>query len=867
MTDHQRQIMLLLEKLEALLKKQEDFSSEINDLRTEILSLQAEAQQPPVIEEHKVDLPPEEAPAPAATMVEEQPVEQPKPGFARDTRNKVLGGVCAGIAAYFGINVLVVRLFWILLSVFFCIGVLVYLLLWAVIPARVIDLKVAQKATEATPGIPESPASTPGPVKHSDSTEIKTGNKGQVDLEKYIGENLISKIGIAILIIGVAIGAKYSIDNDLISPLVRIILGYIVGLSLLGISIKLKKNYLNFSAILVSGAMTIMYFITFAAYSFYALFPLVFAFILMLLLTVATVVIALNYNRQLIAHIGLVGAYSVPFLLSETRGDVSILFSYMAIINCGILFIAFKKYWKPLNVVSFGITWLVFLSWYAFSYQSNEDFWLAVIFSALFFVIFYLTFLAYKIFKKEDFKMLDVFLLLANSFVFYGIGYSVIDATVDGHAYLGGYTLLNAVLHLLVSLLIYKQKLADKNIFFFVTGLVLVFLTLAIPVQLDGNWVTLLWVAEATLLFWIGRTKNTPRYEKIGYVLMLLAFFSITQDWSQTLNYNDINATSKGFTPILNIDFLSALIFAALFAYINLLHYSTKHNSPWVGRKEIMNLVSYGVSGILLVVVFATFGIEISLYFDHLYADSMTNAAIEDGSYSGTLYNSDLKYFKIVWLINYLLLFVSALSFVNILKFKCRSLNYVSIALNILALFSFLTLGLLALSELRESYLSQELSSYYEIGGFHIGIRYISYVFVAVVLTACYKYIKQGFLNSSSSLVFDIGLHISIAWIISSELINWLDLSGSLDSYKLGLTILWGVYALALIVLGIWKKKKHLRVGAIILFSVTLAKLFFYDISHLSTLSKTIVLVALGVLLLIVSFLYNKFKDAISGEN
>ena len=859
MADHQHQITLLLEKLEALLKKQEDFSAEIKELRAEILSLQAEAQQPPVIEEEPAALPPKEIPAPAAPIAEEPPVAQPRstPKFTRDTKHKILGGVCAGMAAYFGINVIVVRLLWILLSVFFCIGILVYLLLWAIIPGMDAAPRTTLKTAEAAPR---------DTIKQEAPPEMKTAKKGHVDLEKYIGENLISKIGIAILIIGVAIGAKYSIDNDLISPLVRIILGYLVGLALLGISIKLKKNYANFSAILVSGAMTIMYFITFAAYSFYALIPLLLAFILMLLLTVATVAVALNYNRQLIAHIGLVGAYSVPFLLSDTKGDVSILFSYMAIINCGILFIAFKKYWKPLNVVSFAITWLVFFSWYVSDYQSDVDFWVAAIFLTLFFVIFYLTFLAYKIFKKENFEMLDVLLLLANSFVFYGIGYSVIDTTVNGEAYLGLYTLLNAALHLLVSLLIYRQKLADKNIFYFVTGLVLVFITLAIPVQLDGNWVTLLWVAEATLLFWIGRTKNAPRYEKIAYVLMLLAFFSITQDWTQAGYTNDFYESSKAFTPILNIGFLSALIFIALFGYINLLHYNNTYNSPWVARKDIMNMVSYGISGILLIVIYATFSIEISQYFDQLYADSIIDAAKDDGSYSSALYNADIKQFKIVWLINYLLFFVSALSFVNILKLKSRALGYVNMALNTFALLIFLALGLFVLSELRDSYLSQELAGYYKIGTFHIGIRYISFAFVALVLTACYKYLKQGFMNGYSSLIFDIGLHISILWIVSSELINGLDLSGSSDSYKLGLTILWGVYALALIILGIWKKKKHLRIGAIVLFSLTLVKLFFYDISHLGTLSKTIVFLALGVLLLIVSFLYNKFKDVIAGE-
>jgi uncharacterized membrane protein len=90
-----------------------------------------------------------------------------------------------------------------------------------------------------------------------------------------------------------------------------------------------------------------------------------------------------------------------------------------------------------------------------------------------------------------------------------------------------------------------------------------------------------------------------------------------------------------------------------------------------------------------------------------------------------------------------------------------------------------------------------------------------------------------------------------------------MDIFKSEQSYKLGLSILWGLYALYLIAYGIWKKKKHLRIGAIVLFAITLLKLFFYDISSLDTISKTIVLVSLGALLLIISFLYNKYKKLI----
>ena len=116
------------------------------------------------------------------------------------------------------------------------------------------------------------------------------------------------------------------------------------------------------------------------------------------------------------------------------------------------------------------------------------------------------------------------------------------------------------------------------------------------------------------------------------------------------------------------------------------------------------------------------------------------------------------------------------------------------------------------------------------------------------------------------TIAIDFLLHVSVLWIASSELINWMDLAGSVQSHKLGLSILWGVYSLLLISLGIAKKKKHLRVGAIVLFAVTLVKLFFYDISDYDTLAKTIVFVSLGVLLLIISFLYNKYTHRISDE-
>ena len=702
--------------------------------------------------------------------------------------------------------------------------------------------------------------------KDYSTTKINKPPKIKSDLEKFIGENLINKIGIVITIIGVGIGVKYAIDHQLISPLARIILGYIFGLGLLGFAFLLKKKYEDFSAVLLSGSMAMMYFITYSAHSFYDLIPLVFTFVLMVIFTAFTVVAAIKYNRQVIAHIGLVGAYAVPFLLSEGSESVTILFSYMAIINVGILVVAFKKYWKSLYYSSFVLTWLIYFQWYGANYHTVEHFTLALTYLSIFFATFYLIFLAYKLIQKEKFEIDDIVLLLANSFIFYGIGYAILYNHKTGEQLLGLFTLGNAIVHFIVSAVIYWQKLADRNLFYLISGLVLVFITIAIPVQLDGNWVTLLWAGEAALMFWIGRMKRAHIYEILSYLLMVLAFLSIVHDWTTVYNIYDPAYPETRITPLLNINFLTSLLLIAAFGFINILNSNKNYSSPLLNQKDLSIIVSFSIPGILLITLYYAFRMEIASYWNQLYADSAISINAESQQYPNNYWNYDLRNFKTIWILNYSLLFFTILSFVNFKKLRNRQLGFINLAINTLAIETFLILGLYTLSELRESYLEQTLSDYYHGGIFNIGIRYISFAFVAILLIASYRYIRQEFMKWKFKIAFDFLLYTSILWIASSELINLMDIAESTQSYKLGLSILWGVYALLLIVLGIWKKKKHLRLGAMALFAITLIKLFFYDLSQLDTISKTILFVSLGILLLIISFLYNKYKHIISEE-
>lgn len=340
---------------------------------------------------------------------------------------------------------------------------------------------------------------------------------------------------------------------------------------------------------------------------------------------------------------------------------------------------------------------------------------------------------------------------------------------------------------------------------------------------------------------------------------MVLATLSLYQDWAEVYSNSVFTYSSVTLRPLLNIQFLSSLLFIGAFGFIYWLHTNKKYTCPL--KQEWLSLVSFLIPAVFLTALYGAFRLELESYWYNLFNESQLTLDEFD-----THHNYDLLKFKTIWVINYSLLFVSVLSFLNILKLRDRSFGMVNLILNFIAIVAFLTLGLYELSELRETYVLQPLSDYYEIGSYNIWIRYISYAFLALTLFVSDKYLCQTFMKVDFKMVSDLVIHISIIWIASSELINIMDLSGSSESYKLGLSILWGVYSLILIAYGIWKNKKHLRIGAIALFSVTLIKLFFYDISHLKTISKTVVFLSLGILLLIISFLYNKFKHKITDD-
>ena len=692
------------------------------------------------------------------------------------------------------------------------------------------------------------------PLRPAPQPNMNTAEKRSSDLEKFIGENLINKIGILITVIGVGIGAKYAIDHNLISPVTRIILGYLVGGGLLAFALRLKKKYEDFSAVLLSGSMAIFYCITYLAYAFYSMYPNSVAFVLMLLFTVFTVGSAIKYNKQVIAHIGLVGAYAVPFLLNEGSGRIGIFFTYMAIINIGILVISLKKYWKPLYFVSFAFTWIIFISWFAMKYYDHLHFTLTAFFLFVFFAIFYITTLCYKLLRKESFDIESIGMIFLNAFIFYGVGCFLIDGHAGTEKYMGLFTLLNALLHFGVCAVLYKRNLADRSLLDMTVILSMLFVTIAIPIQFRGEHITIAWTLEALVLFLIGRTRRIPVLEFIAFPVIIFTFISLCLNWTWAYfwhsNFLYSNKVSD-FIPLFNIHFLTGLFFAATLFFIRRVSKS-ENFTPAMSKTPAMLVAMDSVVYILLLItVFFACRLEISHYWNARYITS------------GTINMRDtaLQAFSTISSLLFALVFVSTLAW---LRRKTNNNELFNLALFIgfqVAILAFLTTGLYDLNSLQLKYLEEHPHALFYRGPWLVFIRYIAFGILACSIFQLLKFVKAQLPSRQMRIASEYILHTVIVWCASAELVSWMHLINSAQSYKLGLSIFWGLYSLLLIILGIRYRKSYLRIGAFSLFGITLFKLFFYDISHLNTISKTIVFVSLGILLLVISFLYNKYRN------
>ena len=354
------------------------------------------------------------------------------------------------------------------------------------------------------------------------------------DLEKFIGENLANKIGIGVLVLGIGFFVKYAIDQNWIGEIGRVFIGIFCGAILLGVAHKMRKTFAAFSSVLVGGGLAVLYLTIAIAFHDYHIFNQTVAFILMVIITAFAVVLSLGYNRVELAILSILGGFASPFMVSTGEGNYVVLFTYIFILDVGMLVLAYYKKWNLINIISYVFTVLLFGAWLVEGFNSDTDNMIlgGLIFATLFYLVFFVMNVINNLKEKAAFKSVDISLLLSNTFLYYGAGMTLLN-NVAGDNYKGLFTAGLAVFNFIFAYTLHKSGRVDKNLVYLLIGLVLTFISLAAPIQLEGNYITLFWSAEAVLLLWLSQKSGIRLMKLASVIITVLMVISLLMDWTQ----------------------------------------------------------------------------------------------------------------------------------------------------------------------------------------------------------------------------------------------------------------------------------------------------------------------------------------------
>jgi uncharacterized membrane protein len=203
---------------------------------------------------------------------------------------------------------------------------------------------------------------TPDPVRSPGfnpplETKPRRTQSSSLNLEQFMGAKLFAWVGGLALFLGVIFFVKLSIERGWISPELRTAIGFVIGVGLVGGGVVMhrRERYVTLANTLCATGIVMLYGVTFAAHSIWRIPPLdqpLVAFALMSLITGAAFLLAVRLNAQVVAVLGMLGGFLTPVLCSTGRDNPFGLFSFIALLDIGVLAVAKNKRWLHLTALA-----------------------------------------------------------------------------------------------------------------------------------------------------------------------------------------------------------------------------------------------------------------------------------------------------------------------------------------------------------------------------------------------------------------------------------------------------------------------------------------------------------------------------------
>lgn len=410
--------------------------------------------------------------------------------------------------------------------------------------ASITTAEPAIETEAAHESVSEATASTEVPYSPGPFESIETAIKNF-----FTTGNVVVKVGMIILFFGVSFLLKYAAQKNLFPIELRLACVAAGAIALLIFAWRLRLRKPVYALVLQGGAVGILYLTVFSAARLYNVLPVGFVFAVMVALVVFSCILAVIQDARSLAIFATVGGFLAPILTSTGQGSHVALFSYYGLLNAGILGIAWHKAWRSLNWFGFVFTFVIASMWGARYYQpqffnSTEPFLI------LFFLFYVAIPVLYAYRQPPELKgLVDGTLVFGTPLVGFALQSALVRNYEFGQAYsalaMGGLYLI------LARALWYKQIEGMRMLTESFLALSVIFISLAVPLAMDGHWTAATWSLEGAGITWVSIRQNRLSGRIFGLLLQIgagIAFLSAID-------------LPHGYTPVFNSTFLgSAMI-------------------------------------------------------------------------------------------------------------------------------------------------------------------------------------------------------------------------------------------------------------------------------------------------------------------
>jgi uncharacterized membrane protein len=374
------------------------------------------------------------------------------------------------------------------------------------------------------PAVPSAREASPAYAEPVISSTAAVFSRPNLDasLESRIGGQWLNRIGIVAVLVGLSYFLKLAFDNNWIGPATQVMIGILAGIALLLWSERFRhKGFAGFAFSLKAIGIGALYLSLWAACQFYHLIPAPVAFGAMVLVTITSAALSLRQNSELLAALALLGGFLTPVLISTNQNHQLVLFSYLALLDLGTLWVVAIKGWKRLLLASLIGTAVLFGAW-ASSYYTEAHLATTLAFATFFFLLYAgAPFLGQQVADDSLSANLVVVLAILNAAFYFSTSYLIL---IDHYRFeLAWLAVGIAAFFLVLTRLLQRRSGIEGRVYGpLYLALGVGFLTIAIPLKLGGHWNTLGWIIESGALFWAAHRSQSLLLRALGVCAFVL---------------------------------------------------------------------------------------------------------------------------------------------------------------------------------------------------------------------------------------------------------------------------------------------------------------------------------------------------------